>query len=387
MAFELARRGHNVTVLTGIPNYPSGRFLDGYGLFSKRTELINGVKVIRAFLLPRGKGGGFRLALNYFSWVFFASIRALFLAVFNRYDVIIGHEPSPITQGIPAIVVKRIQKIPFYFWVLDLWPESLESAGGVTNKSVLNFFLKITQFVYNNSDKILISSRGFAESILEKGDYQNKLVYFPNWGEDIFTVSKEYHIPPLQNGFKVMFAGNIGEAQDMDNIMNAALELKGESDIKFVIIGDGRKLAFVKEFVHKHQLQDSVSILGRFPLDAMPSFFKKADVMLVTLKDEMIFNVTIPAKVQAYMAAGRPIAAMLNGEGAAIITEAQCGVAVNAGDYLELAQVIRNLRIRDQQDLKRLGLNGRAYFDKYFTLNHCMNNLENIVNKKMQCEY
>ena len=337
MAFELVRRGHDVTVLTGIPNYPHGRFYEGYGTFKRRSEIVNGVKVKRAWLFPRGDGGGLRLALNYFSWAFFASCKGFMIALFRKYDVILGHEPSPITQGIPAIIVKKILRIPFYFWVLDLWPESLVSVGGVRNKFILNFFTRITKFVYSNSDKILISSRGFRNSILEKGDYAMKLVYFPNWAERVFSKNSGVKIPDLPGGFKVMFAGNIGEAQDFERIMQATLKLKEYNDIHFIIVGDGRKRVWVEEFVENNQLHDTVHLLGRFPLETMPAFFKQADVMLVTLKDELIFNVTVPAKLQAYMAAGKPILAMLNGEGAEIVKEAECGYVVAAGDYEKMA--------------------------------------------------
>ena len=379
MAFELARRGHDVTVLTGIPNYPHGRFYEGYGLFKQRTEIINGVKVKRAWLFPRGNGGGLRLALNYFSWAFFASCRGFMMALFHKYDAILGHEPSPITQGIPAIVVKKILRIPFYFWVLDLWPESLVSVGGVKNKFVLNFFTRITKFIYSNSDRILISSRGFRGSILEKGDYAAKLVYFPNWAESVFSKSGEGQIPDLPDGFNVMFAGNVGEAQDFDNIMQAALRLKEYKDIHFVIIGDGRKRVWVEEFVEKNQLHDTVHLFGRFPLETMPAFFKRADVMLVTLKDELIFNVTVPAKLQAYMAAGKPILAMLNGEGAEIVKEAECGDVVAAGDHEKMAQEIKKMRDLDLYTRLKLGESGRKYCEENFSLENCMDHLCEIL--------
>ena len=176
VAFELAKRGHIVSVLTNIPNYPQGKFYKGYGLFKRRIETVNGVKIYRTLVVPRGNGGGIMLALNYFSWAFIASIWAVFLSIFHRYDAIIVHETSPITQGFPALVVKWMQRIPLYFWVLDLWPESLQSAGNINNRHILGFFTKVTQFIYNHSTKILMSSKGFRQSILEKGDYGDKLI-------------------------------------------------------------------------------------------------------------------------------------------------------------------------------------------------------------------
>ena len=276
LSFELQKRGHEVTVLTGLPNYPEGKMFEGYGIFKNRTQEINGVKVIRSLLLLRGKGGGIRLFLNYFSFAFFASIKAFFLSFSNKFDAVIVHEPSPITQFYPALLLKKLQKVPVYFWVMDLWPESLEILGGVKNKFVLNLFTKMVTNFYENSEKILITSKGFKKSILEKGNFKNKLEYFPNWAEDSISQGDvNYPIPNLPEGFKVMFAGNVGEAQDMEAVMNSALYLKNHSKIKLIIVGDGRKMSFVQEFIQQNNLQETVITVGQFPLDAMASFFAK----------------------------------------------------------------------------------------------------------------
>ena len=198
----------------------------------------------------------------------------------------------------------------------------------------------VTNF-YENSEKILITSKGFKKSILEKGNFKNKLEYFPNWAEDSISQGDvNYPIPNLPEGFKVMFAGNVGEAQDMEAVMNSALYLKNHSKIKLIIVGDGRKMSFVQEFIQQNNLQETVITVGQFPLDAMASFFAKADMMLVSLRDDAIFNITVPEKTQAYMSASKPIIAMLNGEGAEIIEEANCGVSVPAGDSKKLAEII-----------------------------------------------
>lgn len=380
IAFELTKKGHQVTVLTGLPNYPAGKLFPGYGVIKKRKEVINGVTVIRALLFLRGKGGGVRLFLNYFSWAFFASIRALFLAMTNKYDVIIVHEPSPITQGFPAIVYKKLRKVPIYFWVLDLWPESLESAGGIKNKYVLGFFKKVVQYIYNNSDKILISSKGFASSILEKGNYRDKLVYFPNWAEDAVSAGESnYDIPELPDGFKVMFAGNIGVAQDIEAIMKAAFELKGNKDIHFIIVGDGRSKKWAEKIAEENGLADTVHFLGRFPIEAMKTFFDRADVLLVSLKDEPIFNVTVPAKMQAYLSVGKPILSMLNGEGSEIIKEAGAGLVADAGDYKQLSENILELYNADADIKQQMGQSAKEYYNDNFKLDVCITNLENII--------
>lgn len=382
LSFELQKRGHDVTVLAGIPNYPEGKIYQDYGFFKNRKQIVNGVKIIRSLLLPRGNGGGIRLFLNYYSFAFFASIKAFFLGLNHKYDAVIVHEPSPITQFYPALLLKKLWKTPVYFWVMDLWPESLSIAGGVKNKFVLGYYESVVKNFYKNSEKILITSKGFRKSINEKGDFDSKIVYFPNWAEDTISEGdKNYEIPELPEGFKVMFAGNIGEAQDLDNIMNAALELKNHKNIKFILVGDGRKMPFVKEFVEEHHLQDTVHLAGRFPVEAMASFFNKADAMLVTLKDDPIFNLTVPAKVQAYMSASKPIIAMLNGEGAENIIEANCGFAVNAGDYKSLAETILKASNLPKSELENMGENSRKFYEENFKMSECISNLEKILEK------
>ena len=200
---------------------------------------------------------------------------------------------------------------------MDLWPESLQVAGGINNKYVLGAFEWVAKLCYRNSDKILISLRGFKKSICEKGDFADKIVYFPNWAEDSLTASSDYVLPELPDGFKVMFAGNIGEAQDFEHTLEAAriLHDRGMKDIHFVLVGDGRKREWVEKFVNENKLQNTVHWVGRHPLKAMGKFFSQADVIYFALKDSLIFNLTCPAKVQAYMSAGKPVLAMINGVG------------------------------------------------------------------------
>lgn len=383
LAFELKKKGHDVTVLTGLPNYPEGKIFEGYGVFKNRKQIVNGVKVIRSLLLPRGKGGGIRLFINYYSFAVFASIKAFLMGFNNKFDAIIVHEPSPITQYYPALLMNKIWKTPVYFWVMDLWPESLSIAGGVKNKWILNYYENVIKRFYKNSEKILITSQGFRKSINQKGNFDDKIIYFPNWAEDTISEgNKDFPIPSLPDGFKVMFAGNIGEAQDLDNIVKAALELRDKKDIKFILVGDGRKMPFVKEFIEEHQLQETVFTMGRFPVEAMSSFFDKADVMLVTLKDDPIFNLTVPAKLQAYMSASKPVIAMLNGEGADNVKEADCGFTVSAGDYQSLANTILKASGLSKEVLTQLGENSRRYYEDNFRMSSCISNLENIIKGK-----
>ena len=374
IAFELAKRGYDVTVLTGIPNYPKGRFFNGYGLFKRRSEVFHGVKIVRTFVIPRGNGGAIMLAMNYISWAFFGSVVAFFMSLFRRFDAIIVHQTSPVTQGFPALVVKCMRGTPIYFWVLDLWPESLRAAGGIKNGFILNLFGKVVGLMYRCSDRILISSRGFAKSICAKGRFEDKLEYFPNWAEDVFENSSAGNVPYLPEGFKVMFAGNVGEAQDMPAVMKAAELLKGKG-ITLVIVGEGRKMLWVQDYVLQHDLTDVVFLAGSHPLEEMPSYFRLADVLFLSLRNDYIFSLTTPAKLQTYMTAAKPVIAMAGGETAELIAEAECGFSCGAGEYESFADCVLKMKAMTEDERLRLGENGRRYFLKKFRKDCCIDHL------------
>ena len=378
MALELKRRGHDISVLTAIPDYPQGVFHKGYGLFSRRVERWNGIKVYRSLIIPRGKGGTLRMVMNYLSLTLSQTFNSLMLAMSTRYDRIIVYETSPVMVGIPAVCIKKLRHTPILFWVQDLWPESLTAAGGINNGFVIGLFERLTRWIYRNSTLILISSESFRESIIQKGDFAKKIVYFPQWAEDTSAEGCHGKMPEMPAGFKVMFAGNIGEAQDFEHIMEAARILKNE-DIHFVILGDGRKRVWVQEFIKKHGLEGTVHLLGRYPAAMMPCFFEKADTMLVSLKDELIFNLTLPAKMQAYMFAGKPIVAMMNGEGPRVITEAGGGISVPAGDSEGLAKAILGMKKTDGQKLALMGERNRCYCAEHFSVKGCIDHLEDIM--------
>lgn len=380
LAFELAHRGHRVSVLTAIPDYPKGKFHKGYGIFRKRVEWVNGVKVYRSFIIPRGKGGAFRLMLNYGSSLLSQCWDAFLLGLFGRYDYVLVHETSPVMVGVPGIIVSKMKHIPMDFWVLDLWPESLQDAGGVNSQKVLGMFGKLTTWIYRNAKHILISSRGFEGSICEKGDFVDKVIYFPNWADiSLGEQSFDNKLPKMPEGFKVMFAGNIGEAQDMDSLMETALVLKDETDIHFCIVGDGRKRPWVEDFVREHDLTSTVHLLGRFPIEMMPAFFAMADVLLVTLKDSKVFNRTAPAKIQAYMNAGKPIAAMLNGEGSVVISNAECGFCVAAGDAGAFAHLLKHMKAMEHDKLVEMGIRGKQYCKEYFDFSKALITIEKLM--------
>lgn len=382
VAFELAKKGHNVTVLTDIPNYPRGKFFDGYGLFRRRREVIRGVNVIRTTVIPRGNGSGLRLALNYVSFALTACVRAFFMGLRNQYDVVLVHETSPITVGLPAVIIKKLQnRTRLLFWVLDLWPESLQFVGGINNPSVLGVFERIAKLCYNNSDKILIGSKGFRNSICEKGNYGDKIIYFPNWPEDSLTASLDFKLPDLPHGFRILFAGNMGEAQDFESTLKAMKILldKGVTDIHLIIVGDGRKRQWIDDFIRQNGLQKTVHCLGQFSLETMGQFFSESDVLYLSLKDSLIFNMTCPAKLQAYMSAGKPVLAMINGDGASIIEESGCGLVVSAGNPDALAEQILGMSKMPAATLEQMGVKGKEYCAEHFSFASNMKLFESLM--------
>lgn len=388
IAFELTKMGHDITVITAVPDYPQGKYYRGYSLFKRRKEIVNMVKVIRLPIIPRGKGKSLNLVMNYVSYFISALVFTCFHALTNTYDATFVHLTSPFFIGLPAVLLKRRQRIPLVFWTLDLWPESLTAGGGINNKHILNFQVKLVRYVYDNCDKILIGSRGFKRSICEKGDYADKIIYFPNWAETIKAEKADQPDPRQFNrfldiakgNFIILFAGNLGEAQNIDCVIDAAEKMKLNTVIKFVFLGDGRRKGDLQRRAERLGLSDTVFFLGRYPLETMPVFMQKADVLLVSLKDEPVFNLTIPQKVQFYMSQGKPILAMLNGDGAELVHEAQCGIAVPANDSAALLSAIDKCRHMTKEELQTLGTNGQEYYKKHFTQEQRIDQLSALLN-------
>lgn len=369
LAVGLREKGHDIMVLTGIPNYPDGRFFPKYGVFKKRVENYHGVKVLRVPLIPRGKSGIVNLVLNYISFAFFASVLGPFYCR-GDFDVIFVYEPSPVTVGLPALVLKRIKTAPIIFWVQDLWPESLSATGVVKSEKILKMVERLVRFIYSSCDILLVQSKAFFSSVERLGVDTDRIEYFPNSAEELYqpmTVEPDaIERAALPNGFRVMFAGNIGAAQDFNTILEAAEKLQDFPDIHWIIVGDGRMRPWVESRIQERCLTDAVHLLGRYPAETMPRFFSLADVMLVTLKREPIFALTIPSKVQSYLACAKPIIAALDGEGARIIEESGAGLTCPAENPLALADAVLKMYRMTEADRQSIGLRGRSYFELHF---------------------
>ena len=270
-------------------------------------------------------------------------------------------------MALPGIwALRRNYKAKLYLWVLDLWPESVESTSGFSNKFVLTLLDKLVVYIYSTADYILVSSKSFEKSI-NKRSVNKKIVYFPNWAESLYedqVVEEDLELPILPNGFNIMFAGNIGEAQDFETILLAANLTKAEN-INWILIGEGRKLNWVRTQVEIHNLYN-VYIFGRHPIEKMPAFFRKANLMLLTSKSSAISELTVPAKLQAYLASGKIILAAINGEANSIINENNVGLVCKSGDFKTLSEnaiILRNLSIEERLGME---INSRnLYYEKY----------------------
>ena len=375
---ELVQRGHSVTVLTGIPNYPTGTVFEEYRKSPKAFEYYGGARVFRVPMLARGNGE-VRLFLNYLSFVLGACLRGPWLLRGQQADVIFVFEPSPVTVGLPAIFLGRIKRAPVVFWALDLWPETLAAVGVVRSPVVLGWVGHLVRFIYERCTLVLGQSRGFLPKIAKYCSDAKKIRYFPSWAEEIFNEADLVPAPevPVQKGvFNLLFAGNIGEAQDLPAVLNAAASLSHNNAIRWLIVGDGRRSVWLHEEVARRGLQSNVLLLGRFPVERMPSFYAHADALLVSLKQDPVFSLTIPGKVQSYLMSGVPILGMLDGEGAQVITDSNAGLVCAAGNSGGLASAVLEMFAMSVDQRKQLGVNGRAYAQKEFGRGLLMDQLE-----------
>jgi len=381
LAESLSERGHQITVLTGLPNYPEGSL---YQDFAENPADFDRYKVIEICRIPhvlRGKSR-IRLVLNYISYFLSASVIGAWKLRGRRYDAIFVFAVSPITVAIPAIVLGKLKRTPVFLWVQDLWPETLSAIGVIRSPRVLGMVGRLVSWIYDNSDHILIQSRAFAASVKKycrSAEKPGKMIYFPNWAEDVFSqgsASYQSAVTRRDDLFTVMFAGNIGEAQDFPAVLDAAEMLRDNQRIRWIIVGDGRAKDWVASEVTRRGLESCVQLAGRFPVEVMPAFFACADAMLVALKDDEVFARTVPGKVQSYLAAGKPIVGMISGEARNVINESQGGISCEAGAAFELAEIVKTMAGLPREELAKMGARGRQFYESNFARDTLFANLE-----------
>lgn len=386
IAEHFAARGDRVDVLTGIPNYPAGKYYAGYGLFQNRKQNHNGVVIKRVAMMPRGAGkSDWRLVGNYVSYFMLASIRLLF-SNRRRYDSVLVYGVSPLLQAIPARMVKKRSKVPYYIHLADLWPDTLFSHG-ISKGVVFNSITKLCSKLYGDAAGILITSAGFRERLISYGVQDRKVIYVPQWADASFQVhprsGKLRSMLGIKAGDKAfMFAGNMGFAQGVEVLMEAMSLFSGthaEKDrIHFIFVGDGTERQWCEDQCRERGLCNC-HFIGKKPRAEMPAIIAEADVMLVTLKDKPNYALTLPGRMQAYMACGKPILASANGETGRVIAQARCGWCSPAGDADALCRALAEAANCDRAKLAQLGANARDYSVKTFNRDELLERTRNIV--------
>ena len=429
VCFKLAEMGHEVTILTGLPNYPAGDIFEGYDWESLNDnnidchdeklhgstaviEYIKGVRVIRCKISPR-KSGKIKLAKNYFSFAYNASKVALDISKVTKndssfdkssnytnnsynFDKILVFQYSPVTMAIPGIILNRKLKIPLILYCFDLWPESIVSAGLPNRGLIYSAIMVLSKWIYKKADILLVSSQNFEKYFNNKLDIFDNIHYLPIYAEDIFSsnanfkassdtgsISKQSSVLKSNsdsNDINLVFAGNIGEMQSIDTIVKAAMEIHELNisnhplpKIHFHIVGDGSALEKNINLANDYGLK-SITFHGRHPLEDMPKFYNMADAFLVTLKNDEFISYTLPGKIQSYMAYGKPIIGSINGEAAIVINESKCGLCCNAEDYKELAKIILKFA-EEKENRQKYGDCSSAYYKANFSSESFFTNL------------
>jgi glycosyltransferase involved in cell wall biosynthesis len=373
LAGSLKERGVEVTVLTGKPNYPEGSVFKGYSAMGIHKEFYEGMEVLRLPVLPRGQRSSSLLFLNYIAFILAGAICGPLLLRGRSFDVVFVYAPSPLLQALPAIWLAHLKKAPLALWVQDLWPESLSATGAVRNRWVLKLVEWAVRFIYRYTDLILIPSEAFRSPIKELTQGTGDIRYYPNaWIEESFQAEPDGNLEALSrriaSGFSVVFAGNLGAAQSLETVIGAAeLLQKSGSEARFFLIGSGSMTGWLTEQIHYKGLRN-VETPGRFPSRFMPRLYAAASALLVSLRDEPIFALTIPSKLQGYLAAGKPVIAALNGEGARVVAEAGAGIACAAGSPDALAEAVQSLQFAGPEARDEMGTNARRHAVSHFSL-------------------
>ena len=378
MCEEWVKRGYQVTVVTGIPNYPEGKFYDGYGFHKKRKETWNGMEIIRLPLIARGKSS-IGLLLNYLSFPlfgFFWKCRTK-----RRADYIFMFETSPMTQCLIGVWLKNKWKkkgysVPLYAYIQDLWPQNVEVITGIHQPFIINPIRKMVRYIYKNCDKIFATSPSFVEEIIADGAEAEKVYYWPQYAEEFYQPMGNSDVHYENKEFRIMFTGNIGYAQGLDILPKVARRLKGECSVHFDIVGDGRYREKFVETMEEEGVKDMFTLYGRYPATDIPKMLATADAAFFSFMNTELFAKTIPAKLQSYMACGMPIIASARGESVRIIDEAKCGVYCDIGNVEALAGAIKAMSEMERSDLRAMGERSRAYCLQHFEKQKLMNQME-----------
>lgn len=383
MCCEWVKRGYQVTVVTGIPNYPQGKFYDGYGFFKKRKEHWNGIDIIRIPLIPRGNNA-LGLILNYISF----PISGFFWKTFTKIksDYVFMFETSPMTQCVIGVWYAKKYRVPLYLYAQDLWPENVEVVTGIKNPLVIEPIQKMVDYIYKNCTEIFVTSPSFVKAVCNRKVRvpKEKVHYWPQYAEEFYVPlpkagAKEI---PDNDAFKIMFTGNVGYAQGLDILPKTARILKEHGKkVLFCIVGEGRYLEEFKAEIQKLQVEEMFCMIPRQPATEIPRLLAASDAAFLSFMETKLFEMTIPAKLQSYMACGMPVIAAASGESKRVITEASCGVCSPSGDAKALAASIEKMMECSREELQKMRENARNYFDAHFDKKKLLGEMEQYFRK------
>lgn len=383
MCQEWVKRGYKVTVLTGIPNYPQGKFYDGYSFLKKRKEIWNGVEIIRIPIIPRGNNV-IGLVMNYFSF----PISGFFWNLFNniKADYCFMFETSPMTQCVIGVWYAKKHKVPLYAYVQDLWPENVEIVTGITSPIIINPIQKMVDYIYKNCNEIFVTSPSFVRAVCarKKAVPESKVHYWPQYAEEFYHPVEREEIEdiPETDAFKIIFTGNVGYAQGLDILPRTAAILKKHGKkVLFCIVGDGRYMEELKKEIQKLQVEEMFCLLGRKPAEQIPKLLAACDVAFLSFMKTKLFEMTIPAKLQSYMACGMPVIAAAGGETARIIAESKCGICSPSGDAKALARMIEQMKCYSPKEFETMKKNSNKYFLQHFEKKQLMNQIDRYFNE------
>jgi glycosyltransferase involved in cell wall biosynthesis len=359
-ARELVRRGFDVEVLTGFPNYPGGRLYPGYKIKRLQREELEGVKVTRVPLYPSHDQSALRRVANYFSFAAAALWYGVFLA--RRPHVIYAYHP-PLTVGIVAIIIKALRRAPLIYDVQDMWPDTLRATGMITRPRVLAAIGRVCRLVYRRADCLVVLSPGFKRLLIQRGVPERKIDVIYNWCNE--TALDAHAMSPRGNAeseFRVLFAGNIGKAQALDAVLKAASILRATLPrAVFVLVGGGVDAERLKSAADREGL-DNVRFVAQVPMDQVGAILSSADVLLVHLRRDPLFEITIPSKTQAYMAMGKPILMAVQGDAAELVRHSQCGMEAISEDAESIAAAVHYMASLPSEELKTMGRRAREYY-------------------------
>ena len=361
-AKELQRQGHEVQVLTGFPNYPTGKIYPGYKLRFKQTEFIDGIEVTRVALYPSHDSSVLKRIFNYISFAFMAALIGIFST--KKADVIYAYHP-PLTVGLAAILIKFFRRIPIVYDIQDMWPDTLKATGMLNNERLLNIISIICKQVYKYVDHIVVLSPGFKKLLINREVQEDKISVIYNWCDEEAleskTILKDEYDQLLSDKFNLVFAGNLGKAQGLDTSINVAQHLRDNQRIQLVFVGDGTERDLLIAKVAELNLENVVFI-PRVPMSEVGGILKKADVLIVHLKDDKLFEITIPSKTQAYMAIGKPVLMAVKGDASDIIKEAKAGAIAQPDDTESILEAINYLYHSSSSELMQMGENSKKYY-------------------------